>query len=173
MSFPSLIPGPHRWLSDAHHHVHRPGPDAGNLWRRSSFKNHPRSRGWKTWRRSRLAEISGWGARFRKAISGCIQKEWFMRIQPLMLGALGALALSACSQQEEIAAAPPPPPPPGAVPGSIAADRDGDGIIDGYYTADGVYHPNYMPPPPPPPPAPTQVGERSDEHKSELQSLMR
>jgi len=83
-----------------------------------------------------------------------------MRIQPLMLGALGALALSACSQQEEIAAAPPPPPPPGAVPGSIAADRDGDGIIDGYYTADGVYHPNYMPPPPPPPPAPTQVGER-------------
>src|SRR3546814_6883403 len=82
-----------------------PAGAPGNLWRRSSFKNHPRSRGWGTWRRSRLAEISGWGARFRKAISGCIQKEWSMRIQPLMLGALGALALAACSQQEEIAAA--------------------------------------------------------------------
>lgn len=82
-----------------------------------------------------------------------------MRFQPILISALGALALSACSQQEEIAAAPPPP-PPGAVPGSIAADRDGDGIIDGYYTADGMYHPNYTPPPPPPPPAPTQVGER-------------
>ena len=82
-----------------------------------------------------------------------------MRFQPILISALGALALSACSQQEEIAAAPPPP-PPGAVPGSIAADRDGDGIIDCYYTSDGIYHPNYTPPPPPPPPAPTQVGKR-------------
>ncbi len=82
-----------------------------------------------------------------------------MRFQPILLSALGALALSACTQQEEIAAAPPPP-PPGAVPGSIAADRDGDGIIDGYYTSDGIYHPNYVPPPPPPPPAPTRLGER-------------
>lgn len=81
-----------------------------------------------------------------------------MRFQPVMLGALGALALSACSQQQEVAAA--PPAPPGAVPGSIAADRDGDGIIDGYYTADGIYHPNYTPPPPPPPPAPSRLGER-------------
>ncbi len=58
--------------------------------------------------------------------------------------------------------APPPPPPlpPGAVAGSVAADRDGDGIIDGYYTADGVYHPNYVPPPPPPPPPPSSTGER-------------
>ena len=79
-----------------------------------------------------------------------------MRFQPIMLSALGALALSACSQQQEVAAA--PPPPPGAVPGSIAADRDGDCIIDGYYTSDGIYQPNYTPPPPPP--APTQVGER-------------
>ena len=74
-----------------------------------------------------------------------------MRFQPILLGALGALALSACSQKEDVAMA--PPPPPGAVPGSVAADRDGDGIIDGYYTADGIYHPNYVPPPPPPPPA--------------------
>lgn len=82
-----------------------------------------------------------------------------MRIQPLVLTSLaaGALALSACSKQDEVAAA---PPPPGAVPGSIAADRDGDGIIDGYYTADGIYHPNQPMMPPPPPPAPTRMGER-------------
>ncbi|MEO8724306.1 MAG: hypothetical protein ABI395_12470 [Sphingobium sp.] len=56
----------------------------------------------------------------------------------------------------------PPPPPPGAVMGSTAADRDGDGIVDGYYTSDGMYHPNYVPPPPPPPPPPaaTPHGER-------------
>jgi hypothetical protein len=106
----------------------------------------------------RLSEIPGLGTRIRKAISACIKKEWSMRFQPLLLGAAAALALSACSQQQEIAAA--PPPPPGAVPGSVAADRDGDGIIDGYYTADGIYHPNYAPPPPPPPPAPTRLGER-------------
>ena len=35
-----------------------------------------------------------------------------MRFQPVLISALSALALSACSQQEEIAAAPPPPPPP-------------------------------------------------------------
>lgn len=80
-----------------------------------------------------------------------------MRFQPLMLAGATALLLAACSNQEEVAAA--PPPPPGAVPGSIAADRDGDGIIDGYYTADGIYHPN-APMAPPPPPPPTQVGER-------------
>ncbi|PQM26438.1 hypothetical protein CVO77_15500 [Sphingopyxis lindanitolerans] len=81
-----------------------------------------------------------------------------MRIQPLILTgvAAAALAVSACSKQDEVAAA---PPPPGAVPGSVAADRDGDGIIDGYYTADGIYHPN-APMMPPPPPAPTRAGER-------------
>jgi hypothetical protein len=45
------------------------------------------------------------------------------------------------------------------VPGSVAADRDGDGVIDGYYTSDGIYHPNYTPPPPPPPP-PSRTGEK-------------
>jgi hypothetical protein len=74
-----------------------------------------------------------------------------------MLAGATALLLAACSNKEEVAAA--PPPPPGAVPGSVAADRDGDGIIDGYYTADGIYHPN-APMTPPPPPPPTQVGER-------------
>ena len=78
-----------------------------------------------------------------------------MRFQSIVLAGLGALALSACAREEHVAAA--PPPPPGAVPGSTAADRDGDGIIDGYYSADGIYHPN---PAPPPPPAPTRTGER-------------
>ena len=81
-----------------------------------------------------------------------------MRIRYLMLSGLGAATLAGCATHERLAEA--PPPPPGAVPGSIAADRDGDGIIDGYYTADGIYHPNAVPPPPPPPPAPTRRGER-------------
>ncbi|HUD30914.1 MAG TPA: hypothetical protein VMQ93_18765 [Novosphingobium sp.] len=77
----------------------------------------------------------------------------------IVLAAVGGIALAGCSKKDEpIAAA--PPPPPGSVAGSTAADRDGDGVIDGYYTADGIYHPNYTPPPPPPPPAPTRTGER-------------
>ena len=42
----------------------------------------------------------------------------------------------------------------------VVADRDGDGIVDGYYTSDGIYHPYAPPAPPPPPPAPTRRGER-------------
>jgi hypothetical protein len=85
-----------------------------------------------------------------------------MRFRTVMLAGMGAIALAACAKREEVAAAPPPPPPPppGAVAGSTAADRDGDGVIDGYYTADGIYHANYTPPPPPPPPPPTRQGER-------------
>jgi len=82
-----------------------------------------------------------------------------MRSHIILLTGFATLMLGACTQNEEVAAAPPPP-PPGAVAGSTAADRDGDGIVDGYYTADGIYHPNYVPPPPPPPPAPTATGER-------------
>lgn len=77
----------------------------------------------------------------------------------LALAMLGGMALSACQPKPE-PAPPPPPPPPGAVAGSVAADRDGDGIIDGYYSADGIYHPNYVPPPPPPPPPPSSTGEK-------------
>ncbi|MES2054521.1 MAG: hypothetical protein V4564_01160 [Pseudomonadota bacterium] len=80
-----------------------------------------------------------------------------MRFQSIMLAALGAVTLAGCAKKEEVAAL--PPPPPGAVAGSTAADRDGDGIIDGYYTADGIYHPNAVPQLPPPP-APTRRGER-------------
>jgi hypothetical protein len=84
-----------------------------------------------------------------------------MNIRPIILAATGVMALAACARSEpEIAAAPPPPAPQGSLAGTTAADRDGDGIVDGYYTADGMYHPNALPPPPPPPPAPTRVGER-------------
>lgn len=81
-----------------------------------------------------------------------------MRRSNIILAAVGGLALAGCATEEP--PAPPPPLPPGAVAGSVAADRDGDGIIDGYYTADGVYLPNYVPPPPPPPPPPSSTGER-------------
>lgn len=89
-----------------------------------------------------------------------------MRIRTLLLAAAGGLVLTACAQQpKKVAEAPPPPLPQGAVQGSMAADRDGDGIIDGYYSADGIYHANYVPPPPPPQqpvytPAVTRRGER-------------
>jgi hypothetical protein len=84
-----------------------------------------------------------------------------MRVKIMMLAAFGGLALSACTQKEEVAVAAPPPPPPGSIAGSTAADRDGDGMVDGYYTSDGIYHPN-MPPPPPaaPAPVPSRAGER-------------
>jgi len=49
------VVGPHGPLGPAYHGVLRRGEGAGNLWRRSSFKNHPRSRGWRTGRRSRLS----------------------------------------------------------------------------------------------------------------------
>jgi hypothetical protein len=46
------------------------------------------------------------------------------------------------------------------VTGSTAADRDGDGMVDGYYTADGIYHPIYVPPPPTYAPVAMRKGER-------------
>jgi hypothetical protein len=70
-----------------------------------------------------------------------------MRIQTIVLTSAFGLSLAACAQKAQVAAA--PPPPPGAVAGSMAADRDGDGMIDGYYSSDGIYHANYVPPPPP------------------------
>lgn len=87
---------------------------------------------------------------------------------------LGTVALAGCetTSYDRYPDAPPPPPPgpgygppvgPGALVGTVAADRNGDGQVDGWYTPDGVYHPiraNCPPPPPPPPPAPTRRGER-------------
>jgi hypothetical protein len=95
---------------------------------------------------------------------GCLawEEEIKMRVQILILAAFGGLALGACAQKEkQVAVAPPPPPMPGAVLGSTAADRDGDGIVDGYYTSDGMYHANMVPSPPLAPlPVPTRKGER-------------
>jgi hypothetical protein len=83
-----------------------------------------------------------------------------MRTQTITIAAITCMALAACAKKEApIAAA--PPPPQGAVIGSLAADRDGDGMVDGYYTSDGIYHPNALPPAPPAPlPMPTRKGER-------------
>ncbi len=93
-----------------------------------------------------------------------------MNIRSTLMTAGAAIVLAACAQtSEKVAAAEPapapvaeplpPPPPPGAVAGSTAADRDGDGLVDGYYTADGIYHPN-TPVAPPPPPLASRRGER-------------
>jgi hypothetical protein len=83
-----------------------------------------------------------------------------MRIKTIIIATLPILALSACAKKEAEVAAAPPPLPQGAVSGTMAADRNGDGIIDGYYSSDGMYHSNYVPPPPPPPPMATRRGER-------------
>lgn len=83
-----------------------------------------------------------------------------MKFRSIALLGLVPVALAACTKPAEVAPPPPPPPPPGSVYGSTAADRDGDGIVDGYYTADGIYHPNAQPAPPPPPPPPSRRGER-------------
>ncbi|MET0270055.1 MAG: hypothetical protein ABW173_06455 [Sphingomonas sp.] len=83
-----------------------------------------------------------------------------MRFRSMTVLAATGLALGACAKEPPPAAIAPPP-PPGAVAGSTAADRDGDGIVDGYYTSDGIYHPLApSAPPPPPPPLPTRRGER-------------
>lgn len=69
--------------------------------------------------------------------------------------------LGACANNPKPAAAPAPPTGPGAISGTVAADQNGDGIPDGWYTADGMYHPFVAPPcPPPPPPPPSRRGER-------------
>lgn len=65
-----------------------------------------------------------------------------------LLSLTAVLALTACAKKQVAVAEPPPPvaapvvpqAPPGAVLGSTAADRDGDGIVDGYYSSDGIYH---------------------------------
>lgn len=85
-----------------------------------------------------------------------------MRVLSISLLLASAIGLSACAPREEVAVAPAPPIGPGALIGTVAADRNGDGIPDGYYTAQGAYVPFQAPPcplpPPPPPMAPR--GER-------------
>jgi hypothetical protein len=84
-----------------------------------------------------------------------------MRAQILIFATFGSLALSACAQKAKEVATAAPPPPPGSIAGSTAADRNGDGIVDGYYTSDGIYHPTVMPTAPTiPATLVTRAGER-------------
>ena len=62
-----------------------------------------------------------------------------MQLKYVALAAGGLMALSACSKNEAPVTTAPPV-GPGAIAGTVAADRDGDGYVDGYYTADGIYH---------------------------------
>ena len=81
-----------------------------------------------------------------------------------LLGVAATLALTACAtSDDDMYVAPAPPVGPGAVVGTVAADIDGDGVVDGYYNANGTYvawRAPACPPPPPPPPMPTRSGER-------------
>jgi len=83
-----------------------------------------------------------------------------MKIRYLSAMIGGALALGACATTRDEPVAPAPPVGPGALIGTVAADRDGDGIVDGYYTSDGIYHQFIAPPCVTPPPPPTKRGER-------------
>jgi len=85
-----------------------------------------------------------------------------MKVQYLAVLLAGTAALGACTKTEDAPVAPPPPIGVGAIAGTVAADRDGDGVADGYYTADGAYHAFQAPPcPTPPEPAPASPsGER-------------
>jgi hypothetical protein len=84
-----------------------------------------------------------------------------MNLRHLTILVAGGIALTACAKKDP-PVAPAPPLGPGAIAGTVAADRDGDGIVDGYYSANGIYTPFQAPPcpPPPPPPPPTRRGER-------------
>jgi hypothetical protein len=83
-----------------------------------------------------------------------------MQIKIIALATIGGLALVGCAQKPKDVAVAAPPPPPGSIAGSTAADRDGDGIVDGYYSPDGIYHPNYVPPAPTYAPVAMRRGER-------------
>lgn len=84
-----------------------------------------------------------------------------MKISHMALATAGMLSLAACATKNE-PLAPAPPVGAGAIVGTVAADRDGDGYVDGYYSSDGLYHAVQGPPcpPPPPPPSPSRSGER-------------
>ena len=69
------------------------------------------------------------------------------------------IGLAACTNMDDdVAVVPVAPVGAGAIVGTVAADRNGDGIVDGYYTSDGAYvafqappcpQPAYMPAPAP------------------------
>ncbi|RPF71658.1 hypothetical protein [Aurantiacibacter spongiae] len=88
-----------------------------------------------------------------------------MRLHHIATIGLAAVTLGACStyddDYEETYVAEAPPVGPGALVGTVAADRDGNGVVDGYYDANGNYF-AFQAPPCPPPPQPTvqPYGER-------------
>lgn len=61
------------------------------------------------------------------------------RILPLSLVAAAPLALGGCNREPPVAIG--PPVGYGAMPETVAADRNGDGVADGFYDAEGLYHP--------------------------------
>ncbi len=88
-----------------------------------------------------------------------------MRVSRFCLALVAPIGLAACTNMdEEVAVAPAPPAWPGVIVGSVAADRNGDGIVDGYYTSDGTFVAYQAPPCPQPQmmmqPAPAPSGER-------------
>jgi hypothetical protein len=83
-----------------------------------------------------------------------------MKFRHWMILAAGSCVLTACAHEDRVNAASAPPPGPGAIPGTMVADRDGDGTPDGWYTPDGTYHAFQAAPCPPPPPPPSRRGER-------------
>ena len=89
-----------------------------------------------------------------------------MHARTLAVLITGATLLGACTTTEERTTTVTTPAPlgVGAIVGTMAADRNGDGVVDGYYTTDGVYHPFVVAAPPPcPDPAPMPprpAGER-------------
>lgn len=88
-----------------------------------------------------------------------------MRVSRFCLLLAAPIGLAACTNMDEdVAVAPAPPAWPGVIVGSVAADRNGDGIVDGYYTADGTFVAYQAPPCPQPQmmmqPAPAPSGER-------------
>lgn len=88
-----------------------------------------------------------------------------MRVLSIAALLATSLGLAACADmRDDVAVAPAPPAWPGVIVGSVAADRNGDGIVDGYYTSDGTFVAYQAPPCPAPAPmmqpAPAPSGER-------------
>ncbi|RJY09325.1 hypothetical protein [Aurantiacibacter aquimixticola] len=87
-----------------------------------------------------------------------------MKTVHIALLGLATIGLGACasySDDDDVYVAPAPV-GPGAVVGTVAADVDGDGMIDGYYDANGNYT-AWVAPPCPPAPAPVYVPEPTGE----------
>src|SRR3546814_11510627 len=69
-----------------------------------------------------------------------LMKEGYMKSRYLALIITGTMLLGACATSGDEEVAPAAPVGAGAIVGTVAADRDCDGKVDGYYTSDGIYH---------------------------------